>query len=302
MRPLVYAMPGNAAFAAGLAAAWPADLGPLDVHPFPDGESLVRLGVSPAGRDVALVCTLHDPDAQVLPLLFAAGTARSLGARSVGLVAPYLAYMRQDKRFHAGEAVSAVHFAEILSGRFDWLTTVDPHLHRVRHLGEIYSIPTRVVPAAASLARWVVDHVERPLLVGPDEESRQWVAQVADAAWAPYVILEKHRSGDRTVELRQVDLAAWRHCTPVLVDDIISSAGTLIEATRSLREQGLAPPICLAVHAVFAPLAYWGLLEAGAAKVVTANTIEHASNAIDLSADVARACRELIVAPRASAA
>jgi ribose-phosphate pyrophosphokinase len=83
-----------------------------------------------------------------LPLLFAADTARDLGARRIGLVAPYLAYMRQDIRFHAGEAVTSRTFAAILSRHLDWLVTVDPHLHRYHELSEIYRIPTQVVHAA----------------------------------------------------------------------------------------------------------------------------------------------------------
>src|SRR3546814_1718571 len=76
--------------------------------------------------------SLDHPYAKVLPLLFAADTARDLGARRIVLVAPYLAYMRQDIRFHAGEAVTSRTFAAILSRHLDWLVTVDPHLHRDR--------------------------------------------------------------------------------------------------------------------------------------------------------------------------
>jgi ribose-phosphate pyrophosphokinase len=293
MMPLVYALPGNEAFADGLCTAWPAERGALELRQFPDGESLLRLVTSPAGRDVVLVCTLHEPDAKVVPLLFAAAAAAEQGAASVGLVAPYLAYMRQDRSFHPGEARSAAHFAQLLSGRFDWLVTVDPHLHRVHSLDDIFRIPSAVVPAAPLLASWIAANVPRPLLIGPDEESQQWVERIAGAAQAPWLVLRKERLGDRRVELQVPDLAPFGDRTPVLADDIISSGGTLIEVVRQLRERGLPPPVCVAVHAVFAQWAYWGLLEAGAARVVTANTIAHASNAIDVSAAVAEACRAL---------
>ena len=293
MKPLVFGLPGNEGMARRIAAAWPAEHGGLAVHPFPDGESLVRLRTPPPTRDVALVCTLHEPDAKVLPLLFAAAAARDEGARSVGLIAPYLAYMRQDLSFHAGEARSAAHFARLLSQHFDWLVTVDPHLHRYHSLGEIYRIPSAAVPAAPLLARWIAANVPRPLLVGPDEESRQWVERIAADAVAPFVILEKHRRGDRQVELRVPDVAGWRDHTPVLADDIISSGGTMIETITALRAQGLHPPVCVAVHAVFAHWAYWGLLGAGAARVVTTNTISHDSNVIDVGPAIAAAVRGL---------
>ena len=296
MTPLAYALPGNEAFAQALARAWPAELAPLEAHHFPDGETRLRLLGAPRGREVALVCTLREPDASVLPLLFAAGTARELGARSVGLVAPYLAYLRQDRAFREGESVSARHFARLLSAHFDWLTCVDPHLHRLRALGEIYSIPTVAVPAAPGIARWIARHVERPLLVGPDEESRQWVAQIAEAAQAPWLIFEKRRAGDADVAIRVPDMGRWRAHTPVIVDDIVSSGATAIALARQLRAQGLAPPVCIAVHGVFAAHAYRDLLEAGVARVVSTNTIEHPSNAIDVVADVAQACRRLMPA------
>lgn len=302
MKPLIYAMPGNDLFARLLRAAWPGDVGALAVRRFPDGESLVRLETPPGERDVALVCTLHEPDGQLVPLLFAAATARELGARSVGLVAPYLAYMRQDRRFQPGESRSAAHFARLLSQHFDWLVTVDPHLHRYHALDEIYDLPSATVHTAPLLARWIASHVPRPLIVGPDAESRQWVAAIAESAGLPWRVLEKVRSGDRQVEIR-VPEPGGSDRTPVLADDIISSGTTLAEVIGQLRAQGSRKPVCVAVHAVFAEWAYWLLLDAGAGQIVTTNTILHASNAIDVSAAVAQECRNLLarLPPRAAA-
>lgn len=294
MTPLLYALPGNEPFAQLLAEHWPAEAGALLARRFPDGESLVRLDTPPHGRDVAIVCTLHEPDAKLMPLLLAADTARELGARSVGLVAPYLAYLRQDTRFHPGESRSAAHFARLLSAHVDWLVTVDPHLHRFHSLDEVYSIPSAVVPAAPLLARWIAGNVARPLLVGPDEESRQWLTAIARDSGAPWLVLEKVRRGDRQVEIQVPDVGEWAGRTPVLADDIIASGGTLVEVIGQLRAQGLPPPVCLAVHAVFAQWAYWGLVEAGAGQVVTTNTIPHASNGVDVSGAVAEACRDLL--------
>lgn len=294
MRPLVYALPGNEAFAAGLARALPASAGALEVRQFPDGESLVRLVDSPAGRDVILCCTLHHPDSKILPLLIAADTARGLGARSVGLVAPYLAYMRQDARFHPGEALSALSFAQTLSERFDWLATVDPHLHRFKSLSQVFPIPTAVVPAAPLLAHWVRSNVERPLLIGPDEESAQWVSSIAAQAGAPYLVLEKHRSGDRQVEIAVPDLSKWKDRTPVVADDIVSTGATQARILTAVRAQGLPAACCLAVHAVFAQGAHWMLLEAGASRLVTTNTIPYVTSEIDVAPAMAPACASLI--------
>lgn len=297
MTDLLYALPGNEALARRIAALWPAETGALDLHRFPDGESLVRLDTPPGGRGVALVCTLHEPDAKVLPLLFAAGAARELGAVRVGLIAPYLGYMRQDRRFRDGEALTAAHFARLLSAQFDWIATVDPHLHRYPRLDAIYPIPAAAVAAAPLLAQWVREHVPAPLLVGPDEESGQWVAEVARGAGAPHLVLRKERRGDREVRLSAPDLSPWRGRRPVLVDDIVSTGGTLIEAAHLLQAAGLPPPVCLAVHAVFAGAAHENLQRAGLREVVTANTIPHPSNRLDVGPALAAAARALAAMP-----
>jgi ribose-phosphate pyrophosphokinase len=161
---LVLALPGNEQRAQALASALEVVAGAVTVRRFPDRESYVRIDEPVEARDVILACTLDRPDDKVLPLLFLAATARELGALSVGLVAPYLAYMRQDRRFREGEGVTSTYFAALLSRAFDWLVTVDPHLHRRKSLGDIYSIPSAVVHAAGEVSRWIRTHVSRPLL------------------------------------------------------------------------------------------------------------------------------------------
>jgi ribose-phosphate pyrophosphokinase len=256
---------------------------------FPDGESYVRLDAPVARRDAIFVCGLDRPDEKLLPLVFAAGAARELGAASVGIVAPYLGYLRQDRRFQDGEALSSATFAKLLSGYADWLVTVDPHLHRYRSLEEIYSLRTAVAHAAPGISAWIREHVDAALLVGPDAESEQWVAEVARRAGCPHVVLEKTRRGDREVEVSAPAVGQYRERTPVLIDDIISTGGTMAEACVRLVRAGMRPPVCIAVHAVFANAADSALIAAGATKVVSCNTIAHATNAIDVNGAVVEA-------------
>jgi ribose-phosphate pyrophosphokinase len=291
--PLLLALPGNAELATRLVPLLHAEMGVLTVRRFPDGESYVRLDSPVAGRQVILLCTLDRADAKLLPLLFAANTARELGATQVGLIAPYLAYLRQDWQFQAGEAVTSRLFARLVSSFADWLVTVDPHLHRLAGLGEIYTIPSRVVHAAPLVSDWIAG-LDDPLLIGPDGESEQWVSAVARAAGAPYIVLRKIRHGDRDVSVSVPDVERHRHRTPVLVDDIISTAQTMIETAGHLKRAELAPPVCIGVHAVFAGSAYADLVAAGAARVVTCNTIIHESNGIDVSGMIADAALGLL--------
>lgn len=292
--PLLFALPGNEALAQRLCTLRGWSLGQLETRRFPDGESYARFLTDVKGREVVLVCTLDDPDQKAIALYLVACIARELGAARVGLVAPYLAYMRQDMQFNPGEGISSAHFAALLSGCVDWLVTVDPHLHRIDTLDRIYSIPSRVVPAAPAIARWIKTAVAQPLLIGPDAESEQWVAQVAQAAGCPFTVLSKVRRGDREVEVSMPDVAQWRACTPVLVDDIASTARTMIAAVARLHALGLAAPVCVAVHPIFAGPAYAELEAAGVARIVSCNTIAHHSNQIDLAEALCGAADSLL--------
>jgi ribose-phosphate pyrophosphokinase len=290
--PLFVGMPGNEAMTAALARKLGGDIGQLELHAFPDGETYLRFLTDVAGRALVVVCTLDRPNAKFLPLLFAAATARELGAAKVGLVAPYLAYMRQDRRFKPGEAVTSRQTAQLLSNAFDWLVTVDPHLHRYGSLGDIYPIPTRVVHAAPLISEWIRQNVGNAHIIGPDSESEQWVSAVATDIGAPYSVLEKTRLGDRDVEISAHGLQNLGARTPVLVDDIISSGRTMIEAVCLIVAHSATTPVCIAVHGLFADNADALLAQAGA-RVITSNSIPHGSNAIDVGEGIAASVREL---------
>lgn len=283
MKSIILALPGNEALTEQLAEKLNATIGKVTIRHFPDGESYIRVHEEVKGKKVVMVCSLYQPDEKLLPLYFLSNVAKDLGAKCTCLVAPYLAYMRQDKIFHEGEGITSRYFATLLSQFADSLITVDPHLHRISKLSEIYSIPTKVVHAADFISDWIKQNVESPVLVGPDSESEQWVSEVAKNADAPFIVLEKIRHGDRDVEVSIPQIEAYQYHTPVLVDDIISTARTMIETVGHLKKAGMRPPVCIGVHAVFAEHAYQDLLDSGAAKVVTCNTIPHESNAIDLS-------------------
>jgi ribose-phosphate pyrophosphokinase len=291
---IVVAAPGYEGPAAALAERLGAAVAPSVVHRFPDGECLVRIDGELAGRDVVVVSGLERPAERLLPIVFLAGTARDLGARRVGLVAPYLAFMRQDSRFHPGEGLTSTYFARLLGGAIDWLCTVDPHLHRWSSLDLVYPIPTQVVHAAPAIAAWLTANVEAPLLIGPDAESAQWVDAVAALAGCPRVVLTKTRRGDRDVTVSPPDLTDHGQRQPVILDDIISTGRTMIETIRHLRGDGVRPPVCVGVHGVFADRAHDELLAAGAARVVTCDTIAHPSNQIAIGALLADGVRAIV--------
>lgn len=282
MKKIFFALPGNDALTKSLAEKCNAELGKAIIRQFPDGETYIKIESDVSDKQVLLICTLNNPDEKLLPLFYLSQTAKELGAKSICIVVPYLAYMRQDKRFQPGEGVTSSYFAKLISSFADSLITIDPHLHRRSSLSEIYAIPTTVIHAAELISKWIRGNIEKPLLVGPDSESEQWVSEVAHQAGAPFIILEKIRRSDKEVEISVPDLEKYKEYTPVLVDDIISTASTMIETIGHLINAGMKKPVCIGIHGVFVDNAYSNLFIAGAKEVITCDTIPHESNKIKI--------------------
>jgi ribose-phosphate pyrophosphokinase len=112
----------------------------MTIRCFPDRETYVRITSNVRNKEVIIIRSLNDPNAKTIELILLCNTLRENGAKRVGLIAPYLAYMRQDKQFKSGEGISAKYYAALLSKYFDWFITVDPHLHRINSLRQIFSI------------------------------------------------------------------------------------------------------------------------------------------------------------------
>lgn len=267
-----------------------ADLRPLPVrrHRFPDGELRLQLPTDLPAR-VVVWRGLQQPNEKLVELLLLARTAHELGALQLTLVAPYLAYMRQDMAFNPGEAVSQRVVGRFLASLFDAVITVDPHLHRVATLRQ--AVPARdaiVISGAPLLADLIATQRQRVLLIGPDEEALQWVAQAAARHGWDHGVCRKTRHGDRRVdiELPALDVAGR---TVVLIDDVISSGHTVAQAARQLRAAGAASVDVAVTHALFAAGAMELLRGAGVDAVWSTNAIAHPSNAVSIVPSVAQA-------------
>ncbi len=290
MRVLAFPAYREAAGALARELGCPGDT--VDIHRFPDGESLVSVPPALSGT-LVVYCGLEQPNEKLVELYLALGAARDNGAERIILVAPYLCYMRQDTAFEPGQAVSQRLIGELLSGTVDGLITVDPHLHRTPRLAD--ALPhcrSLALSAAPLLGRFLRERELDAVLVGPDAESRQWVQAVAAECGFEIAIAAKVRRGDREVVVELPD-GDYRGRVAVLVDDVISSGHTLAEAATELRRRGAGPVYALCSHALFAPGAEETLHRAGVDAVWSSNAIPHASNRVDLVPSLAQAVREL---------
>lgn len=155
---------------------------------------------------------------------------------------------------------------------------------------------TGAMQAAGETLDWAGAEIYDKHCVGglPGNRTTPIVGEVARLAGRPYEVLRKRCTGDRSVEVSIPDSAALRQGTPVVLDDIAASGQTLVRALERLREAGCAPAVCMVIHAVFATDADAAIRAAGAARIVTTDTIPHPTNAIGTAALLAEALAPLI--------
>jgi ribose-phosphate pyrophosphokinase len=262
----------------------------VDRHRFPDGELKLRLPASLPAK-VIVYRSLVNPNEKLIELLFVAQTARQLGASDLTLIAPYLAYMRQDIAFQEGEVVSQKIIGRFLAQVFDSLATIDPHLHRVATLEEASPVKRAITLSGAPL---LGDYISRQIpdafLLGPDSESAQWIASAAKKHGFDHAVCEKIRRGDKDVQVQlpAVDLKGRR---VVILDDVASSGRTIAKATHAALEAGASSVDVAVTHALFADDALQVIREAGVRHIWSTDCIAHESNVVSIAAMLAEALR-----------
>ncbi len=256
---------------------------PIEIGEFPDGDIYLRYKAkSFKGKKVVIVQSFQPhADMSLFDVVFAAETAKDLGAKKVILVAPYLAYMRQDKRFKTGEAISSRIMAKLLNNSVDKIITIDPHLHRYKSLKDIFTIPAKKLTANDLIATYVKREIKNAVILGPDWESYQWADKIAAQIGVESSCLAKTRFSPSKVRSRMVKPIAMKGKNVVIVDDIISTGHTIIEAAKKAKKMGANSVTAIGVHGVFVE-GFSGLRKY-VDKIVTTNTIEGKTNRIDVA-------------------
>jgi ribose-phosphate pyrophosphokinase len=290
---MILAFPDYLSQAQHLAARLNAPLAEVTVHHFPDSESLIRL--PPSLPEHIIVCrSLNQPNDKLIELLLCATTARELGAKRITLVAPYLSYMRQDIANHPGEAVSQRIIGKMLAGLFDDVLTVDPHLHRISSLDQAIPIKNAIsLTAAEEIGRFLKQKLDYAVLLGPDDESEQWVANIANKIGFDYTIAHKDRFGDKQVKITLPDYD-YRNKPVVIIDDVASTGRTLAQAARLLQAAGSKDIYAVVTHALFCDDAEAHILKAGIKTIWSTDSIDHPTSCIKLDILLADAIKAII--------
>jgi ribose-phosphate pyrophosphokinase len=279
-----------------LAARLGVPLKVIDVHRFPDGELKVTVG--PATATTLLYLPLDAPNEKIITLLFAVEALRRDGARRIVLAAPYLCYMRQDTAFRPGEAISQKVIGPLLARNVDRVVTVDAHLHRTHDIRDVFpGIEAEDLTAMTAIAEHLRGTLDAgTVVVGPDEESEQWIGALAGRLGLDHIVGHKTRAGDRSVTIRFDGSERLRGRPALLVDDVASSGGTLITCARTLTAAGAAAIDCVVTHALFPPAMLDDFRRAGIRSVRSTTSVPHPTNAVRLDSLLADALRNEVTA------
>lgn len=279
-----------------IAALLKVPFSPLMIASFPDGDIYLKFNTNLKGKKLVIVQSFYPhPDMSLFDVLFAAKTARDLGAKKVILVAPYLAYMRQDTRFHPGECVSSKVMADLLNNAVNKVITIDPHLHRYRSLKEIFSIPAICLTANGLIVEYIKKNFSKKndqVIIGPDWESYQWAKNIATAVGIKATVLEKRRLSSWHVKETMINPVPIRNKDVIIIDDIISTGRTIAEAARKARKMKARSVTAIGVHGILIDDAIEKMEKAGVRKIVTTNCVEHATSGIDVASLIARELRK----------
>ncbi|MFC1685657.1 ribose-phosphate diphosphokinase [Nanoarchaeota archaeon] len=282
MKKIVFGLSNSGSLAKSIAKHSNLTYSQIKIKNFPDGELYLRFIKEVKGKEVFLVQSLYpNPNKSLLELLLAIKTAKDLGAKKVHVFVPYLAFMRQDKRFNPGEAVSSRIMAKLLDCA-DSLTTIDPHLHRIKKLNQIFKTKTKVIHATSLLARFIKKSFPNHTLIGPDIESHQWVSAISKEIGFPFFVLRKERFSSRKVKISMPKFN-FKDKKVVIIDDVVSTGYTIAETAKLLKKKGASSISLVCVHGIFVENALSKLKKAGVDKIFCTNTIQSKKSSIDAS-------------------
>lgn len=255
------------------------------VDKFPDEEIYIKYNTDLKGKKLIIVESLQpNPNKSLLNVIFAAKAAKMQGAKKVILIAPYLGFMRQDKMFNPGEAVNAQIMADLMNTYIDKLLTIDPHLHRILKMKDVFTINAKNLTANSAIGDFIKKKYSKKdlLIMGPDGESYQWADEIAKQVGVKDTVLHKDRHTGRNVDVNLTETVDLKGKHIVIVDDIISTGNTMIKAAIKSKKLGAKTITAIGVHGLF--------VENGLNKmkkhfdnIYTVNTIEHETNKIDIT-------------------
>ncbi len=298
MLTILQALPSAREHAAQIAKRLDIPFADIELHRFPDDE--LRVTVGAAAATTLIYTSLDRPNEKLIAILFAAEALRRAGTRRLVLVAPYLCYMRQDAAFRRGDAISQRAVGNLLAATVDRIVTVDAHLHRTADLTTVFPrIEVDDLSSASVIASKLHEFGFDPsmVVVGPDEESQPRVRALAQGLGLESTVARKTRRNDRSVAIEFSDRAILADRPILLVDDIVSSGGTLVACAQALMEAQVTSVDALITHALFPPQLMTEFTRAGIRSLRSTTSVPHPTNAVPLEGLLAAALEREVREP-----
>ena len=212
---------------------------------FPDGERYIRILMDVDGQDVVVVQNTF-PDKKIVELLLILQAVKEAGAKTVTCVIPYMGYSRQERIFQSGEARSAKAIAGVLGSMCNRIFTINVHTPAVL---DFFGCEAKDINGSREVVRYLKGF-KPDMVVAPDERSKDRCILAANMLKVPVHVMKKVRIDGRTVETSSgpVDV---KGCTAVILDDIISTGGTIATAANILRDGGADRILAACTHGLF---------------------------------------------------
>lgn len=262
---------------------------PLETRKFPDGERYIRIGGNVEPDAVVVQSTGYPQDQNLIELFLILKTLKNLGAENLKVVIPYFGYGRQEKRFKSGEAISAQVVAELLekSGASEILSI---NLHE-DGLRDLFNIPVHNISAMPLIAEYIMENYNEPVIIAPDKGAQVSALEIADIMGCESDYLEKTRLSPEKVETKTKNLDVHDRQV-VIIDDIISTGGTIVNAYNILHESGASKIAVSCAHPVLVEDALLRMYAAGVDEVFATDTLQSDVSTISVAPLIADFIRD----------
>lgn len=280
----------------------------VETRKFPDGERYLRISESVENEEVTVIqSTGYPQDENLMELIFMIANLKDLGAKKVRVVVPYMGYARQEKRFNPGETISAKIVCEMIeSAGADEFITFNIHEKCVL---DFFNIPARNISAMPDIAdylnkKFFKKEDAKPLIIAPDKGAYGFAQEISEIIGCDCTYLTKVRLGPDKVETKIVDVRcdsesentvnvdSVKGMHAIIVDDIIATGGTIVNAINILKQYGASFVDVCCVHPILTNNGATRIYAAGANKIIGTNSLSSDTSRVSIASSIADALRQ----------
>lgn len=265
----------------------------VETKKFPDGEKYLRVHGEVDDEVTIIQSTGYPQDETLIELLFLIKNLKDLGAKKVKVVVPFMGYARQERRFNDGEAISAKIVAELIElAGADEFASINLHEDCVR---KFFNIPAYNLSAMPAIAEYLKEFTTDPIIIAPDKGALGFAEEISEILECNCTYLKKVRLGPDKVETTiadidesdddssKVQISSVKGKQAIIIDDIIATGGTIVNAINILKEHGAVSVNVCCVHPTLVNDAVSKIYAAGATDLAGTDTLKSDVSSISLA-------------------